>query len=144
MAPGVGARVPRHRAGPALRQPVHAHLPGRPLDHARAGARGARLGDRGGERPVHPLVAGKDVLGEEAAPPGLRGPGRERPHAGQWPALPAAVPAVAPAAHPVGPGVRGLARDALREPPQQPPHVNRAVLEPRHGRAAQGRRGRRA
>lgn len=101
--PHVGARVPRHRAGPALRQPVHAHLPGRPLDHARAGARGARLGDRGGERPVHPLVAVKDVLGEEAAPPGLRDPGRERPHAGQWPALPAAVPAVALAAHPVGP-----------------------------------------
>ena len=106
-------------------------------------ARGARLGDCGDERPVHPLVAGKDVLGEEAAPPELRDPERERPHAGQEPALPVAVPAVAPAAHLVGLGVHDFARDALCELPQQLLHVGRAVLEPRHGRTAQGRRERR-
>ena len=96
-----------------------------------------------GERSVHPLVAGKDVLGEEAAPLELRDPERERPHAGQEPTLPVAVLAVALAAHLVGLGVHDLARDALHELPQQLLHVGRAVLEPRHGRAAQGRRERR-
>ena len=139
----VGVQVPGYRAHLVLGQSVGAHLPGHPLDLARARSRGARLGDRRHERPVHPLVARQHVVGEEAADPELRDPGRERPHAGHELALPVAVPAVALAAHLVGLGVHDLVHDALRELAQQLLHVGRAVLEPRHRRAVQGRRERR-
>lgn len=108
-----------------------------------AGARGVHLGNCGDERPVHPLLAGKDVLGEEGALPELRDPVRERPHAGRELALPVAVPAAALAARLVGLGVHGLVHDAHRELAQQLPHVDRAVLGPRRRLAVQGRRGRR-
>ncbi len=101
-----------------------------------AGARapGARLGHRGGERPVDASVAPDDARGE-AAEPGLGHAGREVAQAGLGRAEPAAVVRRARlGAEQLGLGVDDAVGDLLGHRAHEPLHVHEAVPGPRRRR----------
>ena len=129
----VGVEVGRNGADLVLGEPGHAHPLGDPLHLARARAGRVHLGHGRRQGPVDPLVAGDDVLGEEAARAQLGHPQGQLAHAGLERAGPVAVPAVAGRlAHLVGLGVHDAVGDVLGEPADELLQVYRPVLEPGH------------
>jgi hypothetical protein len=117
----------------SFERPVYAHPLGYPLDlpRARAGLVHLRHGRYG--RPVGPLVALEDVVGEEASLPEPRYPQVQHPHAGIEGPRPVAVPAVAGGrAHLLGLRIHHGINDRLRQLAEELLEAGAPVCELRH------------